>query len=523
MRIILFSFCLSISLASFSQGTFQKIYGNFIWGESARYLELCSDGGYIFSSWNDLSGIHVFKTDSVGTIEWIYEFPYACEGFNLIESYDHNFILAGFRNENSGFRLSPCILKLSSSGNLMWSKGFNFADSLTVSNSTTVVAQSNDSGYMLMSSLPLYGFGNYVIVVTKMDSLGNQIWSRNYGTGSEYGNTIIKVKPSGYIIMGYTDNLGPRKKFILKIDESGAILWSRLIGTDNPFPFGEPIQQTSDSGYIFFGERTGINNKIISKTNSSGDEVWSKLFSSSLDMSMSSLLQTEDGGIAISGNLQDSNSINPFIIKLDSIGNTEWTKLYNDSVGCVSGALTLKQANDRGYVFSGARQCTDGYLMLVKTDSLGNLSCPNSAIPGFQSVSINNPDSNISLSEQLRWFSDSSVSSPDQSFSHSEYSFCFISMNMSVLDEANESFSLVPNPFHSFATLKIENILTEFKNCELKIYNTVGSLVRTEAIENIQSHILNRNGMHDGIYFYQLIQVENTSEEILGSGKFIVE
>ena len=83
--------------------------------------------------------------------------------------------------------------------------------------------------------------------------------------------------------------------------------------------------------------------------------------------------------------------------------------------------------------------------------------------------------------------------------------------------------ALSPNPFHSISQLEIKNSKAAFQNCEFKIYNTIGALVKTLPLsfrgENREAEI-NRYGLNDGLYFYM---VTTADSDLIGSGKFLVE
>jgi len=75
--------------------------------------------------------------------------------------------------------------------------------------------------------------------------------------------------------------------------------------------------------------------------------------------------------------------------------------------------------------------------------------------------------------------------------------------------------SVAPNPFHSFATLLVSK---PFENSFLSIYDALGSLVFQQ--KNIsKSSIISREGLANGIYFYQII---NNKGNIM-TGKFMVD
>jgi len=82
--------------------------------------------------------------------------------------------------------------------------------------------------------------------------------------------------------------------------------------------------------------------------------------------------------------------------------------------------------------------------------------------------------------------------------------------------EKNISITLSPNPFHATATLSILD--SRFTKGDLKIYDVMGQLVQQQIISN-QSTKINRNGLCDGLYFYQL----SNSEGLMLTGKFVVD
>jgi hypothetical protein len=75
---------------------------------------------------------------------------------------------------------------------------------------------------------------------------------------------------------------------------------------------------------------------------------------------------------------------------------------------------------------------------------------------------------------------------------------------------------IYPNPFHAFATLQISS---QFENAQLKIYNSLGLIVRTEKMFRQTSHSLYRNELSNGLYFIQLINDKGN----VANSKFIVE
>lgn len=130
---------------------------------------------------------------------------------------------------------------------------------------------------------------------------------------------------------------------------------------------GISVQQTMDDGYIIVG-CSFLNVIWLIKTDSLGDTLWTKSFNnpfSSLSLITSQCVrQTTDKGYIITGNLFFGDASSGILIKTDSIGDSLWTKGYNFIMSSV------QQTPDKGYIITGSDAYGD-YPALCKTDSLG--------------------------------------------------------------------------------------------------------------------------------------------------------
>ena len=80
-------------------------------------------------------------------------------------------------------------------------------------------------------------------------------------------------------------------------------------------------------------------------------------------------------------------------------------------------------------------------------------------------------------------------------------SMCSLSTNVADNFIKLSSLKVSPNPFHSTTTLELKK---DFENAVLKIYNIFGDQVQRQKIIS-QTTIINRNGLRDGIYLFQII------------------
>ncbi|MDD2889988.1 MAG: T9SS type A sorting domain-containing protein [bacterium] len=156
-------------------------------------------------------------------------------------------------------------------------------------------------------------------------------------------------------------------------------LWTRTYGEAN-IDIGNSVQQTQDNGFIVAGytapttsEDTG--DVYLLKVNSTGDTVWTKTYGDSADDRAYSVKQSFDNGFIIAGYTASfgHGKEDVYLIKTDSAGDTLWTKTYGGTED-EEGTL-VQQTFDNGtiivgYTTSFGAGLADVYL--IKTDSIGD-------------------------------------------------------------------------------------------------------------------------------------------------------
>jgi len=233
------------------------------------------------------------------------------------------------------------------------------------------VERTSDGGYIITGYTFSYGGGQADVWLIKTDANGDKQWDRTFGRDgysvhqtSDYGQSVKQTPDGGYIIVGVTINLWTMNEdvYLIKTYSNGNEQWSRTYGniTDES---GYSIVQAPDGGYAIAGYETtrgsGQFNTLLMKTDSNGNEQWSRLFPA-LGQGRS-ILESTEGGYIIAG----SSSL----IKTDYDGNEQWHRSLPGFGYCV------QQTTDSGYIVSGSFSPygsgqDDAWLM--KTDSAGN-------------------------------------------------------------------------------------------------------------------------------------------------------
>lgn len=124
---------------------------------------------------------------------------------------------------------------------------------------------------------------------------------------------------------------------------------------------------TSDGSYLL-GGLDGFKSILIKYSENKGIE-WSKLYDS---ISITAITETIDGGFAIVGS-NNSSLANLNLLKIDSVGNPQWSKDYHGSIRLVN---DITQNNDGELLIIGAAELnpnTSSQRALIRLDEFGNL------------------------------------------------------------------------------------------------------------------------------------------------------
>lgn len=394
VKIIVCLFFVATSFQGFSQKMFQKIMG----GSSEDYLrsvESLPDGGYITAGYSSSRGVGssdaiIVKLASDGTHIWnkFYGGNFDDKAFSIVITPDRGYVVAGYTTSYGGGDKDVYLFKTDSIGNLLWTKTFG-GNKLDEANSMQLCS---DGGFILAGTTFSYGSGLYDMYLLKTDSAGNLQWSRTYGgTAMEEGYWVTQTDDGGYAITGRTASYGTGSGnydvYIVKTDAAGNLVWSRTVGGSGNFEQGKCIQQTADRGYIITGgsDSFGIGDPdlYMIKLDVLGNVQWTKTYGQSGSNIYETgiyVKQTSDKGFIATGCKTNANH-SAYFFKTDSVGNLNWLRAYGGADH--EYFFDLEETSDNGYFLIGATHswASGAYtvggddIYILKSDSIGNSGC----------------------------------------------------------------------------------------------------------------------------------------------------
>ncbi|PCH97829.1 MAG: hypothetical protein COB85_02440 [Bacteroidetes bacterium] len=309
-----------------------KAYGG-VGSDIGRHMQQTSDGGYILAGETGSFGaggtdIYLVKTDMNGDTMWTKAYGGTGNDFAwyVSETSDSGYIVSGYTGSFGAGGDDAYLLRLNSMGDTLWTRTYGS----TGDEYGNSVRETMDSGFVITGEAYAFGAGNGDTYLIRTDAMGDTLWTKVYGgTGFEGGWAVKETMDSGFVISGWTSSFGAGgyDVYLIRTDAMGDTLWTKAYGggTDD---IGLAIVETPDSGYLVSGYTYSfgtINGDAYALSlNSTGGIIWSRAYGGVLGDAGYAINATPDNGYTITGH---SNSFSAgdarlFIVKTDSLGNS---------------------------------------------------------------------------------------------------------------------------------------------------------------------------------------------------------
>ncbi len=284
------------------------------------------------------------------------------------------------------------VIKTDKFGNQEWVKTFG-GDS-TDANKNESIDQTSDGGYILCGSTNSFGNGNLDVYVVKIDSIGNVVWSKTFGSaGIEGANSIKQTRDRGFIITGTRYVMGGSSDiYLIRLDSVGNVRWQYIYGGSGADD-GVSVIETIDDGFVVAGNSSSFNSGFSSiyvfKTDDMGNMLWGYAYKSLSTVPNNvttgdypnCIKQTSDDGFIITGtttNTYSGSHSRVLLLKLDNSGQQQWMREYGDGFNNYwSEGAQLDITHTGDFVVVGRTRSFGtnplGSLYLIKTDAFGQL------------------------------------------------------------------------------------------------------------------------------------------------------
>ena len=209
------------------------------------------------------------------------------------------------------------------------------------------------------------------------------VWMNTYGstTNGDWANHVLQTSDGGFAVTGVTDYffMGAGGNIYLgKMDSFGNLEWNSSFAPAQSDE-GMSLVNTADGGFAITGKTGSLMdyNVHLLKTDNSGNSLWAWTYGTigvgTPDVA-NSLAETSGGGFIVTGETAvTGNGLDVYLLKTDGQGVEEWSlSLGGTGYDC---GYCVQQTSDGGFVIAGLSEsygAGDGDAYIVKTDASGN-------------------------------------------------------------------------------------------------------------------------------------------------------
>ncbi len=276
---------------------------------------------------------------------------------SIVQTYDGGYVVAGKTESYGSGQSDGWVIKLDSSGSVVWEKVYGGTDWEQFDN----VMETTDGGLLLTGRTASWGAGLYDIWIVKVDGSGNIQWQNTYGdSGSNMAYETVEAFDGTFVCAAGSK--------IIKLNSNGTIAWQKLISSGD----FRTVDELADGGFIFGSNSNGY----LLKLSASGTIEWQKTVNGSYEVSFHSVCATSDGGFAVagSGRVTGPADLDFWVSKMDAYGTIDWQYSYGTLL--TESAHKISQTSDGGYILSGQSITTvpqDSDLWVLKLSPQGQV------------------------------------------------------------------------------------------------------------------------------------------------------
>jgi hypothetical protein len=238
---------------------------------------------------------------------------------------------------------------------LHWQKTYGGPDN----DAAHAITAAEGGNFIVAGQTLSYGAGGYDIYLLKIKPDGDTMWTTAIGgPDDEDALGITATRDGGYIVTGslYSSAAEGSIVYLMKIDSNGKPLWTKKYGSPK-YGFGGAITPTPEGNFIVAGcTAPNYESVYLLKIKPDGDTIWTKTYGDVSDCRAYAISPAQDGTFIVAGTISNSgDNTLPYILKINSIGDTLWTRTYtegsNNSQGVISSAAFSITPSEEGNFF----------------------------------------------------------------------------------------------------------------------------------------------------------------------------
>ena len=270
-----------------------------------------------------------------GSLNWSKTFGGdSLDTLNSVVAVEDGILAGGYTMSNGAAGVDAWLLRISAQGEVIWEETYGGEGYDEI----FVLEACKDGGYVLAGVTTTEAEGSWDFWLCRVTEEGELLWMNPYGGPEEDWplSGVVETADGGFVAVGGTKSFGAGDKdmWLVKVDSAGNMVWNKTYGTDGT-DNGSGVAALKDGGFAIIG--SSPSGPQIIRTDSSGNEVWQKAIGGMGD-APHGVVEMADGGFIVQGNTTSmgAGSHDFWLLRLDGMGNQLWETAFGDEHSNVS-------------------------------------------------------------------------------------------------------------------------------------------------------------------------------------------
>jgi hypothetical protein len=258
--------------------------------------------GYTYSLGPANSNVFAVKVDDNGNTLWTRTYggdgmDYGC---GVCETGDGCFVITGYTMSFGAGREDLYLLKINASGDTVWTRTYGGPES----DEGRAACATYDGCVVVTGSTDSYGQGENDLYLLKVDSAGDTVWTRTFGSSRfDWGQSVCETQDSCYVVCGTTDSVTLELDiYLVKVDPDGNLIWENTYGEaaySSP-DWGMGVALVADTALVVAGyvaiEVRDVSDVCLVTVGLDGDQIGGRKWRSDYYQYANSVCATHDSG-----------------------------------------------------------------------------------------------------------------------------------------------------------------------------------------------------------------------------------
>lgn len=333
--------------------------------EECYMVRQTADGGFIaagttLSSGAGANDMYAVRTGAQGDTLWTRAFGWATSerAYAVAELSDGGFVFAGSTYTGQFYMI--VLIRVAAGGDTLWTKRL----SATASQEAYGVIPTADGGMVVGGSTRATGAGGWDFYLTKINSGGQVLWERTYGTAADEICTAARpADGGGFILCGSTAAGADRDVYAVRVDADGAPRWARAYARSG-LNAALSVTHLANNDFMLVGYSAAVSGMedlyVVSLRGTDGDTLQTRVIAIPGNTVVGyDITRSGANGFIVCGTLRNTETANRNILV---------AQFGADTSGTVAGTIRSFYTNE---TMAGVRVWAEGWTDTLRSDSRG--------------------------------------------------------------------------------------------------------------------------------------------------------